>query len=474
MALLGNVITVKDASMQMNIAEQTMRSLLVCNDLPCQKIGNQWMTTMDSLSKVQKIRPVADGIVQDKKHGSSMIPAIKAMSFFSGAMGLDIGMSNSGIDAVLACEFDKHCRNTISTNRTDIGLIGDIKKYSVDQIFDFANLPRNERVDVMFGGPPCQAFSTAGARKAFGDERGNIFLKYLDIIEEIKPTYVIIENVRGLISATLNFDCSYKNDEYDFSKIPADLPGGALLLILNRLRDAGYSVSFNLYNAANFGAPQNRERIVIIGYHGKKAVPYLTPTHAENGAFGLLPWRTLGEVIGGMDTSDIHSLVFPENRLKYYRLLKEGENWKNLSDEMQKEAMGKSYYLGGGKTGFYRRLSFSKPSPTLVTHPAMPATDLCHPIEDRPLSIEEYKRIQEFPDHWKICGSLAEQYKQIGNAVPIKLAEAIGKAIIDHMNGVNVKPISGFPYSRYKGCTETAWEANIKTVIKKRTTSHSG
>ena len=97
--------------------------------------------------------------------------------------------------------------------------------------------------------------------------------------------------------------------------------------------------------------------------------------------------------------------------------------------------MGSKLKLGGGKTGFYRRLSFNRPSPTLVTDPTMPATDLCHPTEDRPLSVEEYKRIQEFPDDWNICGPLNEQYKQIGNAVPIRLGEAIARTIVADMHG---------------------------------------
>ena len=102
---------------------------------------------------------------------------------------------------------------------------------------------------------------------------------------------------------------------------------------------------------------------------------------------------------------------FPKSRLKYYRKLKEGQNWRNLSLKLQKEALGKSFYLGGGKTGFLRRLAWNKPSPTLVTDPMMPATDLGHPVEDRPLSIQEYKRIQEFPDNWKLSGNLRNQYK---------------------------------------------------------------
>lgn len=120
--------------------------------------------------------------------------------------------------------------------------------------------------------------------------------------------------------------------------------------------------------------------------------------------------------------------------------------------------MGRSYHLGGGKTGFYRRLSYRKPSPTLVTHPAMPATDLCHPTEDRPISVQEYKCIQEFPVSWHICGSIIEQYRQLGNAVPIALGEAIAKTIVAHMNGETTKEIKGFFYSRYKNTNDVAWE----------------
>jgi DNA (cytosine-5)-methyltransferase 1 len=150
-------------------------------------------------------------------------------------------------------------------------------------------------------------------------------------------------------------------------------------------------------------------------------------------------------------------VVFPEKRLKYYRLLKPGQYWKDLPANLQKEALGKSYFSGGGKTGFLRRLHWDRPSYTLVTHPAMPATDLGHPEEDRPLSVQEYKRIQEFPDDWIVCGSVLEQYKQIGNAVPVSLGKAIGKALVSHLSVKRVKSIPAFPYSRYKSTSHLDW-----------------
>jgi len=161
-----------------------------------------------------------------------------------------------------------------------------------------------------------------------------------------------------------------------------------------------------------------------------------------------------------------HYIEFPEKRLKYYRMLKEGQYWKDLPLDMQKEAMGKSFYLGGGKTGFLRRLSYSKPSPTLVTNPTMPATDLAHPTEDRPLSVEEYAGIQEFPQDWQICGAILDQYKQIGNAVPIKLGEAIAKTILDDMKGIHYKN-TGFSYSRYKNTDEISWMNFMKKQLEK-------
>ena len=181
----------------------------------------------------------------------------------------------------------------------------------------------------------------------------------------------------------------------------------------------------------------------------------MTPTHSEDGKNSLKKWKTFRQATKGI--REHHFINFPEKRLKYYRMLKEGQNWKALSVELQKEALGNSYYAGGGKTGFLRRLSWDKPSPTLVTHPAMPATDLAHPEENRPLSIEEYKRIQEFSDSWQLAGSLLEQYKQVGNAVPASLGKAIGSLLLNLLQSNEVLAFNGFSYSRYKNTRDDEW-----------------
>jgi DNA (cytosine-5)-methyltransferase 1 len=455
------MLTVSDVAKQLKVTEQYVRTLLRKGELQAEMVGKQWIIQPEAVEKYIKDNNI---VIEpdDRPNKSGKLPDIIALSFFSGAMGLDIGLRKGGIEPILACEIEKHCRMTISANNPDIALIGDINKYSADKILEFAGIPKGRKVDVIVGGPPCQAFSSAGARRGLYDERGNVFLTFIDRIVEIQPTYAVIENVRGLLSSEFPYSDELTLEECIEAGIEP-IKGGALLHILRRLREVGYSISFELYNAANFGTPQIRERLIMIAYHGDEKVGYLTPTHSENGEYGLPKWNTLRSALNQLLTDVEHHYVeFPEKRLKYYRMLTEGQNWRDLPEDVQKEAMGKSYYLGGGKTGFLRRLAFDKPSPTLVTHPAMPATDLCHPVEDRPLSVEEYKVIQGFPLDWKICGSILEQYKQIGNAVPIKLGEAIAKKILDHMNGKQIEIPVGFRFSRYINTDEVSWEKETR------------
>jgi len=387
-----------------------------------------------------------------------------AISFFSGAMGLDNGIEKAGFDVRLTCEVDKYCRQTIAMNRPNIALLGDINEYGANQILKEAGLSENDDIDLVVGGPPCQAFSTAGNRKGLSDERGNVFLKYIDIALELKPKYLVIENVRGLLSCPMYHRPHSQRGEDFPSPAMDELRGGALNFILAKLKLSGYSYSFNLYNSANFGSPQKRERVIIICARNSIKPPFLQPTHSENGEHGLKKWKTLRSCLKNIEQHD--HLNFPAKRLRYYKILKEGQNWRNLSESLQKEAMGKSYYLGGGKTGFLRRLAWDKPSPTLVTHPAMPATDLAHPTKDRPLSIQEYKRIQEFRDDWELAGPLIQQYKQVGNAVPLSLGFAVGKLITDLIEGKTIKPILNFKHSRYKNTSDIDWEKQFNSSVK--------
>ena len=386
---------------------------------------------------------------------------IKALSFFTGAMGLDLGLKKAGINTILTCESEKFIRETIQLNNPKLKVLEDINKYSAEDIRKAAGLSKNEKIDLIVGGPPCQAFSTAGKRLSVNENRGVVFFKYLELIKQLNPTYFVIENVRGLLSVPLKH-IPHNNRTKKLK--PVEEKGGTLLSILDYLKKCGYKVSFNLYNSANFGTPQTRERIVIIGNKDEK-LPYLSPTHSQYGEFGLKPWNTFKSAVKGLHNINHEHVNFPESRLKYYRKLKEGQNWRNLSLKLQKEALGKSFYLGGGKTGFLRRLAWNKPSPTLVTDPMMPATDLGHPVEDRPLSIQEYKRIQEFSDNWKLSGNLRNQYKQIGNAVPVSLGKAIGKLIMQHMLKKKIRVINNFKYSRYLNTSDQDWQNSINKKV---------
>ncbi|MBO0409496.1 DNA cytosine methyltransferase [Enterococcus hulanensis] len=451
---MDKLLSIEEVASYLKVSQQHVRTLCRDGKLLGEKVGKQWVTTQKDLDDYIKNYNV---VIEPDDHPrkSDEIPDFVALSFFSGAMGLDIGLEKEGIEPLLASEIDKETRKTIQANNPDIALIGDLAKYNAKQILEYARIPKGTSIDLIFGGPPCQAFSTAGKRKAFEDDRGNIFLNFIHLIGEMKPKYALIENVRGLLSA-----------KYPIEEFGEPVKGGALFYVVNLLKRYGYSVSFELYNSANFGAPQVRERIILLCKLGKKKVPYLTPTHSNCTETHLKPWVTLGEALEGIEDKEQHHVDFPEKRLKYFRLLKQGQNWRNLPEDIQPEAMGKSFGLGGGKTGFYRRLSFDKPSPTLVTHPAMPATDLCHPIEDRPLSIEEYRRIQGFPDDWKFCGKITDIYKQIGNAVPIELGRAVGRTILADDRGEQLPIYPGFKYSRYKNTNETDFMSQIEIQKK--------
>jgi len=457
--------SIKEAASILNVSEQRVRTLCREGLLASRKLAGNWL--IDSASVSSYGLATAHTLAEDHPAYAKRKAKPVALSFFSGAMGLDQGIERAGFDIRLACEVDKYCRQTIALNRPDIAMIGDINQYSTEDVLAYAGLSKADDVDLIMGGPPCQAFSTAGKRNGFNDDRGNAFLTYLDIVLNIRPKFFVIENVRGLLSCPMQHRPHHmRGPEYPDLTLD-ELPGGALNFVLSIIEKSGYSYSFNLYNAANFGTPQVRERVVIVCAREQKKPPFLIPTHAEEGNYGLKPWRTFRQA-----TQNIvghHHLNFPEKRLVYYRMLKEGQNWRSLPEPLQQEALGKAYAAGGGKSGFLRRLAWDKPSPTLVTHPAMPATDLAHPEEDRPLSIEEYKRIQEFPEHWLLAGPLIEQYKQVGNAVPASLGYAIGSLVFKLLRDEKIEIISSFSFSRYKNTSDLEWKVNFKSLARSST-----
>ncbi len=370
-----------------------------------------------------------------------------AISLFSGAMGLDLGIEAAGFNISVCIEMDKYAVETIRANRTIPVIKGDINNISTAEILETAGLKRND-VTLVVGGPPCQAFSTAGRQRGLADFRGNVILQYLRVVADIRPPFFILENVRGLLSAKLN-SVPEEYKEYDPIK---NTKGSVLHFITSEFKKIGYSISYALLNAANYGVAEKRERVIIIGHLGER-IPIPSPTHSEKGKYGTKPWVTLREVIGDLEErEDLHYIELRKQAKPYMAMLKAGENWRNLPPEIAEKAMGKAYHLSGGKTGFLRRLTYEEPSPTLVTSPTMPATQLCHPTKLRPLSIEEYARIQQFPDDWIFKGKIETIYKQIGNAVPVGLGYVAGRQIMQYINGevdFREEKRNKIPYSRY-------------------------
>lgn len=375
------------------------------------------------------------------------------ISLFSGAMGLDLGIEKAGFSIRVCVEKDREAAKTIRANTVIPVLEEDVTLLSSEQILKAAGL-RKEEVTMIVGGPPCQAFSTAGRQKGLADFRGNVIIQYLRLVSEIKPQYFILENVRGLLSAKLNSVPEIYSEYCQF----VSTKGSVLYFLLNEFKKLGYSISYALLNSANYGVPEKRERVFLIGHLGDR-VPLPVPTHSQEGLYGSKFWVSLREAIADLEACPNQQYIpLRTKSIPYLSMLKGGENWRNLPSEMAKEAMGKAYFLSGGKTGFLRRLSYDEPSPTLVTSPTMPATLLCHPTQLRPLSVEEYARIQQFPASWKFEGNIASVYRQIGNAVPVGLGYAVGHQVMRHIRGetkIEDELNNRIPYSRYANSTDT-------------------
>jgi DNA (cytosine-5)-methyltransferase 1 len=389
------------------------------------------------------------------------------LSFFSGALGLDLGLESAGLMPLAVNEFDPKICETIRANRPRLRLYDfDIRRLNSTLLCRDLGIERGELFAIV-GGPPCQAFSTAGRRLGLNDDRGNVFLHFIHLILDLQPKYAIFENVRGLLSAPLQHRPHDMRGPGCAPLTQDEKPGGALLHILNMLEEGGYSTTFTLYNSANYGVPQIRERLIFFASRDGSAVPFIPPTHSEAGRDGLPRWRTVRDAIKKYQKADGECGKFPEKRLKYFSMLSAGQNWRDLPSHVQRAAMGESWYANGGKTGFYRRLAWSKPSPTLVTRPTMPATALCHPDELRPLSVREYAAIQTFPEDHVFIGNLDDKYRQIGNAVPPIFGEAIGKHILRFDEGELTEIRFSQRFSRYVGTDHQSWRASVDSAQKK-------
>lgn len=332
------------------------------------------------------------------------------IELFAGAGGLAIGMEKAGFSTVLLSEIDKHACQTLRLNRPKWNVVeGDINKIDFQQ---YHNL-----IDIVSGGFPCQAFSYAGQKRGFEDARGTLFFEFARAIKEINPKVFLAENVKGL----LNHD-----------------QGKTLDTIKAIIDDLGYFlVEPRVLKAIFYKVPQKRERLFLVGIRKDLAdqVKFNWPS----------PYTRIMTLKDALKKGDLYDcdvpissgIKYPKRKAEILSFVPEGGYWKDLPENLQREFMMKSYFLGGGKTGMARRLAWNEPSLTLTCSPAQKQTERCHPEETRPLTIREYARIQTFPDSWQFSGSLGNQYKQIGNAVPVNLAYAVGRSLIRLLNDIN-------------------------------------
>lgn len=342
------------------------------------------------------------------------------ISFFSGAMGLDLGLEQAGLHIRICQDFDESCVKTIEANGKN-AVLGDIRNIRPEDILNKTGLKQGEPF-LVCGGPPCQPFSTAGKRLGINDPRGSLFMDYIRMINYIRPRFFIMENVKGIMSSPLKSNLDKPLDE--------NSPKTVLDVILSEFNKLEYKTVYGILDAVNYGVPQFRERFVLIGSRDYEDIFLPIPTNFQMHQDKEMLWKTTGDAIKDLENNPGECASFSDERLKYLRMVPEGGNWKDLPKDILEKAMGGAYSSGGGKVGFYRRLSYSQPSPTVVTSPVQKATMMCHPTQDRPLSIKEYARLQQFPEDWNFVGTTSAKYRQIGNAVPVGLAKAIGKAII--------------------------------------------
>jgi len=311
-----------------------------------------------------------------------------AIELFAGAGGMALGLEKAGFDTKLLVEYDKDCVMTLRKNRPKWNVL-----YDDIQEVDFKGM----KADLVTGGFPCQAFSHAGHKLGFEDTRGTLFYEFARAVKEIKPKIFMAENVEA---------------------ITRNNGGKTLETILDVLSSFSYDVKHDILNAVNFRVPQKRKRVIFIGT--KKGTKFEFPKPRKDVV-------TLREALRNVPKS--LGEEFSERRKAMLKHVPAGGSWVDMPVDIQKKYMGKSFYSTGGRRGMARRISWDEPCLTLTCSPGQKMTDRIHPTQVRPFTIREYARIQTFPDSWEFAGSMSSQYRQIGNAIPVRFATAIGKAL---------------------------------------------
>ena len=385
------------------------------------------------------------------------VPKLTIVSLFTGAMGLDLGFEKHGFEVRVALDSDTSVDATIQANQRTMPVVtSNLSDVATSTILEFADLKVGEAT-VVTGAPPCEPFTTAGARKGFRDHRANSIHEFIRVVRESRPEYFVFEEVPGFLRAAKRHISFYERAKMKDHQIdPEARLGSAFEEVMQMFQSLGYQLSFDpnnpkssLLNSSDYGSPQKRIRFVLIGALRGSPITLPRPTHAAPDSTAVsvgdrLPWATLRDALEGLDYHGDEWVTFPEKWGQYLDRVPPGGCWRDLPTELHPVVLGGAHDDGtdpntagmkGGRTGFLRRLSWDRPSPTLVDRPTNKANCLCYPDDTRPLSVKEYARIQGFDDQWEFSGTLSQRYRLIGQATPIHLSTAVAAKILEHRIG---------------------------------------
>lgn len=357
---------------------------------------------LDEISEIVKkreCRSEAGGERNFKIFRDERRNGLQSIDLFAGAGGTALGLDNAGFSHALLSELDPHASETLRLNKPEWNVVeGDVAEIDFTELYG--------KIDLVEGGFPCQAFSYAGKSRGFEDTRGTMFFEFARAVKEIMPKVFVGENVRGLL-------------KHDAGRTLTTMLE-TLKMIKDPVSNVGYRMAYRVVRSQYHDVPQKRERLIIIGIREDVGKAIFFPRERES---IVSLWDAIG------DHPESEGQVYPEKKRRILDLVPEGGYWRDLPDAIQREYLGGSYHLSGGKTGMARRLSWDEPSLTLTCSPAQKQTERCHPEETRPLNVREYARIQTFPDDWNFSGGISQKYKQIGNAVPVNLGYYLGKCV---------------------------------------------
>lgn len=352
------------------------------------------------------------------------------IDLFAGVGGLSYGFSVlPEFNIIAANEIEKDISIAYKLNHPDVKMLNcDINNLTEDVLKKALD---GKKIDIVVGGPPCQSYSTLGKRQM--DERANLFMQYKRVLKILQPQAFVFENVVGILS--MDKGRLFKQIQYEFEEI-------------------GYTLQHQVLNAVNFGVPQHRERVILVGFKGENNFIYPTPTHGE----GLKPYVTLKDAIGDLpvlesgEKKSNYSCAISNEFLKFVRnnatdyveehsAPKNGEHlikiMKALKDGQSKNDLPEDIRPKSGYGNTYAKLWWEKPSTTITRNFACPSSSRCiHPRDSRAMSIREGARLQSFPDDYKFYGSDGMKRLEIGNAVPPLLSTAIAKQMLEALRKI--------------------------------------